>query len=245
MRGSGPRPRVLIGLLLVAIGALFLLDNFTDWHFPREILWPVILIVFGVVNLVRRGSGRWLGGILTLLGVVFLLDALDVLTFQMRDRWRLWPLVLLVIGVRMLLGARRSRPPRSKGIDGAPRRGSDHLGATYAFSSGAERVTSRSFSGGDATAVFGSAQIDLRQASPASGGATVDLTVLFGSVELRIPRGLGGRGADRSLPGRVGGQARPVGARQHRRASDDHRHLHVRLDRPRLLSPLPVNRYHG
>lgn len=187
MRGSGPRTRVLIGLLLVVIGALFLLDNFTDWHFPREILWPVVLIAFGVVNLVRRGSGLWLGGVLTLLGIVFLLDALDILTFHMRDLWRLWPLVLLVIGVRMLLGARGSRPRRSMVTDGATRRGSDHLGATYAFSSGTERVTSRSFSGGNATAVFGSAQIDLRQASPTSGGATVDLTVLFGSVEIRVP----------------------------------------------------------
>ena len=187
MTGSGPRTRVWIGLLLVVIGVLFLLDNFTDWHFPRETLWPVILIGFGVVHLFRRGSARWLGGVLTLLGIVFLLDALDILTFHMRDVLRLWPLVLLVVGVQLLFGARKSRPRRPTLGASATGQDSDRLGATYVFSSGVQRVTSRNFSEGDATAVFGSAQIDLRQASLATGGAIVDLTVLFGSVELRIP----------------------------------------------------------
>ena len=187
MRGSGPRTRVWIGLVLVILGALFLLDNLTDWHFPRETLWPVLLIAFGVMNLVRRGSARWLGAVLTLLGIVFLLDALDIVTFHMRDIWRLWPLVLLVIGVRMMLGVRKRRPRRPKRREATPGPGSDRLDASYIFGSGTQRVTGQSFSEGSATAVFGSAQIDLRYASLAGGEATIDVTVLFGSIELRVP----------------------------------------------------------
>ena len=187
MRGSGPKTRVWIGLVLVILGALFLLDNLTDWHFPRGILWPVILIAFGVMNLVRRGSVRWLGAVLTLLGIVFLLDALDIVTFHMRDVWRLWPLVLLVIGVRMMLGARRRRPRGPKRPEAATGPSSDRLDASYVFGSGMNRVTSQSFSEGSATAVFGSAQIDLRTASLAGEEATIDVTVLFGSIELRTP----------------------------------------------------------
>ncbi|MDE0170048.1 MAG: DUF5668 domain-containing protein [bacterium] len=189
MSGSGPRTRVWIGLVLVVLGAMFLVDNLTDWHFPRETLWPVILIAFGVVNLVRRGSGRWIGVILTLLGIVFLLDALDIVTFHMRDVWRLWPLVLLFIGVRMLLGTRRRRRRRPQGRDRPTASQSDHLGATYLFCSGVQRITNRSFSEGEATAVFGSARIDLRDASLAQGGGTIDVTALFGTVELRVPEG--------------------------------------------------------
>ena len=186
MRGTGPRTRVWVGLVLVILGALFLLDNLTDWHFPRETLWPVILIAFGVMNLVRRGAARWIGIVLTLLGIVFLLDALDIVTFHMRDIWRLWPLVLLVIGVRMMLGVRKRRPrgPKRRKATGP---GSDRLDASYIFGSGMHRVTGQSFSEGSATAVFGSAQIDLRYASLAVGEATIDVTVLFGSIEFRVP----------------------------------------------------------
>ncbi len=185
--GSGRRARVWIGLVLVILGAVFLLDNLTDWHFPRQTLWPIILIAVGMTNLVRRGSPGWLGGAITLLGVVFLLDALDVVTFHMRDVGRFWPVLLLVIGVQILLGNRKTRHGRARRRDSTAVGGSDHLGATYVFGSGVQRVTSQSFSGGAATAVFGTARIDLRPASLADGGATIDLTVLFGSAELRLP----------------------------------------------------------
>ena len=63
------------------------------------------------------------------------------------------------------------------------------LGATYVFGGGKQQITSQRFSGGSVTAVFGSAQIDLRDASFADGRAVIDLTVLFDGVKLRIPDG--------------------------------------------------------
>ena len=189
MTRSGRRTRLWIGLVLVIFGALFLLDNLTGWNFPRGILWPVILIAVGVTNLVRRGSPGWVGGLITLLGVVFLLDALDVVTFHMRDVWRFWPVLLLVVGARILFGGPKRRSSRASLGDTTARTDSGDLDVTHVFGGGKVQVTSRSFSGGTATAVFGSADIDLRQASVADGGATIDLTVLFGGAKLRIPYG--------------------------------------------------------
>jgi hypothetical protein len=39
---------------LITIGVLFALNNFTQYSFDRT--WPVILIVFGLLSLLRRGT---------------------------------------------------------------------------------------------------------------------------------------------------------------------------------------------
>jgi hypothetical protein len=39
---------------LITIGALFALNNFTRYGFDQT--WPVILIVFGLLSLLRRGT---------------------------------------------------------------------------------------------------------------------------------------------------------------------------------------------
>ena len=41
-------------ITLITIGVLFALNNFTPYGFDRT--WPVILIVFGLLSLLRRGT---------------------------------------------------------------------------------------------------------------------------------------------------------------------------------------------
>ena len=41
---------------LITIGALFALNNFTEYHFEQT--WPVILIVFGLLSLLGRSLER-------------------------------------------------------------------------------------------------------------------------------------------------------------------------------------------
>ena len=45
---------------------------------------------------------------------------------------------------------------------------------------------SRQFSGGDITAIFGNAALDLREADLAPG-AEISVTAVFGSIELHVP----------------------------------------------------------
>ena len=132
---------------------------------------------------VWRGTSRWIGAVVTVVGVALLLDTLDVVTF---DMGRFWPVLLLIIGVWILLGGRKAGSYRQ---GSTVQSDSGALGATYVFGAGKQQITSQSFSGGSVTAVFGSAQIDLRDASLADGRAVIDLTVLFGGVKFRIPDG--------------------------------------------------------
>ena len=41
-------------IVLMTVGALFALNNFTPYKFHQT--WPVLLIVFGVLSLARRGA---------------------------------------------------------------------------------------------------------------------------------------------------------------------------------------------
>ena len=56
------------------------------------------------------------------------------------------------------------------------------LQRTAAFGGIRERVTSRDFSGGQVTAIFGGAEIDLRDAELAASGARLEVTAAFGGA---------------------------------------------------------------
>src|SRR5579863_3084957 len=96
---------VFFGAIVVAIGSLLLLDNlgivrFHDvWQY-----WPVLLVAFGVSRIVdsRTPSGWIWGGMVTLVGAFFLLDTLDIITFNFA---MLWPVLLIAFGVSVLVGA--------------------------------------------------------------------------------------------------------------------------------------------
>ena len=54
MNGSHSMIRAIRGpVTLITIGVLFALNNFTRYGFDQT--WPVILIVFGLLSLLRRG----------------------------------------------------------------------------------------------------------------------------------------------------------------------------------------------
>src|SRR4051794_27546877 len=93
---------VIPGLILVALGALFLLNNLHVVQI-RELIryWPVILIALGFGRLVDSGHEglRPDGLILVVAGAAVLAVNLNFLALSYRD---LWPLLLIVLGLWML-----------------------------------------------------------------------------------------------------------------------------------------------
>ncbi len=97
-------------IILIAVGAIFLLSNlglFDDdvwsmiWRF-----WPVFFIAIGLDGLFRRkeivGPVFMIG-----LGSVFLLSSLGLLGWGAWDvLWRLWPLLLVAVGLEIIVGRR-------------------------------------------------------------------------------------------------------------------------------------------
>ena len=202
------------GILLVAIGALFLLDNLHIVHVSTWFAyWPVILIAFGLVKMVdsQHTGGQIAGGVLMAVGGVFLADNLGYIRID-----QLWPLILIGIGVFMLWN--RMRPGGdnghwgrwgalgSRGWGGWERRqhwrshwgdegfqydasslGGNKIHEVNVFSGTRRVITDQDFSGGKVDCVFGGITLDLRGANIASDQAVLHISAVYGGAVVRIP----------------------------------------------------------
>lgn len=191
-------PRYVIGGILVILGALLLLGNTgiinLDWGWDLiRTWWPLLLIVWGLWELVSGGFRfRLWPIILLLLGIGFQLSALDLWEW---DFSVVWPVFIVIVGLAILLGRRSSRRRRegrhrSSGliIEGTTvsRAGSGDSWRAD-FNSVEESYAGREFRGGEVETNFGNVNLDLRDATLADGSARLDVNLTFGGLHLRVP----------------------------------------------------------
>ena len=176
--------RIIFGLFFAWLGVLFFLDQLgwinigSWWRF-----WPVFLILIGVVKLVTPPYRNIFGALfLMALGGAFLLNEFHVFHLQ----WRyLWPGFIVLGGLSMVF-----RGLRWGGTDcGGDRVATGDTFTGFAILGGVERkVTSQNFQGGDASAILGGCDIDLRGASIAPGTvASIDCFAFWGGIEIKVP----------------------------------------------------------
>jgi predicted membrane protein len=176
--------RLVFGLLLLAFGLLWTLDNL-DLVETESVLrfWPAPLLAWGLCMLTgllcRR---RPLAGVIwTMIGGWLLLWELDVVPFGLFD---LWPLVLVIIGATLVGRAWRGGAFSASATEKEPTL------SAFVMMGGIERkVSAQSFRGGEVNAVMGGADIDLRGATLASEGAILDVFAMFGGVDVIVPEG--------------------------------------------------------
>ena len=91
------------GLILIALGALFLLERFTDLDFGDVVhsYWPMILVLIGVPKLFRPRT-VWSGLWLIAIGVWLQIAHLRLFGVTFRNSW---PLLLIALGAGMILRA--------------------------------------------------------------------------------------------------------------------------------------------
>jgi len=182
-------PRILFGAAVLVIGIIFLLDNLGvvySWEYLRY--WPVLLILLGLVKMFEPTGtpARVFWGVVVLVGLLLLLDRLDILEFRF---WDLWPIVLILVGFAVLRGSRYSRAFRQAGPQLKESTEPDPYVRMSAVLGGmAITNTSSDFRGGAVTAIMGGGKIDLRQASIKSGEARLDVFAFWGGIELLVPR---------------------------------------------------------
>lgn len=179
--------RVFAGLVLIVVGGLFLLDQLGEFDFGTMIsrYWPVIFFLIGISVLISNGFRR-IGSALFffLLGAIFLAMEFDLLG---EDIWNyIWPAAIILVGLWLLV--RPAFRHLGGGTDSIPGIKDSDVDIVAMFSGHKRRIESPAFRGGRATALFGGAELDLTGATLAEGKATLDLTAIFGGVDLRVPR---------------------------------------------------------
>ncbi|HET7698776.1 MAG TPA: DUF5668 domain-containing protein [Vicinamibacterales bacterium] len=182
----GPSAQVLFGLMIVALGVLFTLDNLEVLN-ARDYIryWPAGLVAVGLLKIVQaRSSGHgWVSGLIFIgVGAWMLLNGILYFTINVRD---LMPLLLVALGGYMVwrgFGGRR-RDPAEAASDG------QSSFSAFAIMGGvSRRSSSQAFVGADLTAVMGGCEIDLRQASiPPGREAAIEVFAFWGGIDIKVP----------------------------------------------------------
>ena len=176
------RSQLVVGVLLITVGVLLLFDRAgtVDAWALFEVGWPAIVILAGAAQVATRPRNLLGGVILTGLGVALFAWTLGYVT----SLAVLWPLLLIALGVWMM-AARRPSTFHIEGLAGLEDSDTDIVAVFD------DRVVQRSgpYAGGSITAVFGDVRLDLRDASLDPAGATVQVTTIFGDLDLEVPEG--------------------------------------------------------
>jgi hypothetical protein len=184
---------VVIGLLL----ALEQLGWVESYHLMR--FWPVLVVLYGLTILQRGGRGVVVGSFVVLIGGWLLLNTLHLLFLE---PWQfLWPLILVVVGARILMRGREPLPPPpppsptgsfAPSAPVSPQSGSpllsNHVSLFGMMGSSKQRVSGVIFRSADMTSFMGGCELDLRDALLGSDGvAYVEVFALMGGAHIIVP----------------------------------------------------------
>jgi hypothetical protein len=173
--------RYWLGSVLMVLGLGLLADQLypgLEFGIWLARLWPLAVILLGVILLVTR-SATWIGGIIIL--IIGCLLQIAALGFVTPGAWGLiWPAFLILLGVAIVF--RLGRP----GVAGGSTE--DVVNHFVIFSGLETRPQTANFRGGSVTAAFGGADLDLRNALLSKDGAYLEVTAAFGAVDVIVPK---------------------------------------------------------
>ena len=194
--------RVILGIVLIAIGVIYLLKSF---YFPIDIeifSFPFILIVVGIIIMLNSGN-KLFGAIIFIFGLLLYFG----------DHITIWPFFFILWGIYIIFKHRTRRhryfenpqpgpdpnPNLDLKQDQQPDSGfgkkyfydssirKDYIDDVAVFGGGHKIIHSVSFKGGNITAIFGGSEIDLTQCKLASGDNYIDVVIIFGGTTIVVP----------------------------------------------------------
>lgn len=182
--GSILKSKFYLGIIFILIGIGAIFGQLGFWNLGDVIStwWPLILIGAGASQLSRRPVSKTSGIVLIVMGSLFQMRELDIITVSLANFF--WPAIIIAIGISMLL-------PRTLKKDNyeftKTEINQDVVDNFSLFSAIKSRNISKNFRGGSLVALFGGIDMDLKDAHLLNEGARIDVTVAFGGVNVIVP----------------------------------------------------------
>lgn len=181
------RAHLLLGIVLMFLG-LFLIADMADivpWRLRDFIFtWQALLIVLGIIFISNKES-KGTGVILIAIGGFFLLPRFFELPYYWRSLF--WPSMLIILGLVVIFGSRRSGGKRACFGSNSRSSSEDYLDDVAVFGGGDRNITSQNFKGGKVTHIFGGSKYDFSRSRLASGENHLELVLAFGGTKLIVP----------------------------------------------------------
>ncbi len=186
MENKSTDKKLIIGIILMVLGALLLFDTFEITNLPIRYYifsWKTILIVIGVIIIATKEKAT-AGYVLIGLGLVFWLPSLVNYSISLSQVF----LPAVLIGIGILVITRRGRTAKlHQVVDGKAINSSDYIDDVSVFGGGAKIVNSNNFKGGDITAIFGGSEFSFKDTEISPDGCTIDVFTMFGGSKLIVP----------------------------------------------------------
>ncbi|MCK6603260.1 MAG: hypothetical protein HUU43_02935 [Ignavibacteriaceae bacterium] len=178
------KARLVLGVILITAGILVFLENneIVHWNLIGLLFsFKTWLILIGVVILVNSRR-KLVGAAFVLIGSLWYVS--DIFRFDFSELF--FPVLLLIAGIAIIFKQNKNNGQgtdyRKKGV-----LHKDVIDEVAIFGGGERKFESDDFRGGNLTAIFGGLEIDLRGCKLSENNNMLDIFVLFGGVDIKIP----------------------------------------------------------
>lgn len=185
MKNKVSRKKVVLGVLIIALGILLILNNFDllGYYVRRLIFsWQMLLIAIGTIYLAEKRS-RWGGVILIAVGGFFILPRLVCMPDDYVKNF--WPLLIIAAGVVITSSALKNYT-RSK-ISNV-QQSIDFIDDVNVFGSAKRVIKTDNFKGGKSVNLLSGAVYDFTECKISGTSQLLRIVCILGGVDIIVPK---------------------------------------------------------
>ncbi len=175
------KSNLIWGLVFIAAGILFIVDEYTDININIFDFWPLLLIIPSIYDIFSKGVGV-LNSILLLLGTACLLTQLNIIDYSL-VRKLLLPIWLILMGLGFIFRDKYSNRILPKSV--LEKSGSSNMYNCF-FSSNKILYPHDAFTGADMNCIFGGIDLNLKEAI-ITEDIIIDCYCVFGGIDIIVP----------------------------------------------------------
>ena len=99
---------MVVGIIALIVGILFLLKEYIpNFNINWNILWPSVLILIGVYNMIKEKKVTSFNAVISFIGLWYLLNTINLLPANINNIF--WPLILIILGITLIINNSKRR----------------------------------------------------------------------------------------------------------------------------------------